>query len=160
MLFPPEIIAAAQRSHQNFYPRGPFVSVILAQWALESGFGKHESGKNNFFGIQADAAQIYRGEFTSRLSWEEIGGHKIPRVEKFANYPTLEAGFNSHGALLCKHHYEDCINAQTPEAYCYALRRDGYATASNYSEALISLIKEHGLKQYDQIPDQIFSHTN
>ena len=35
--FPSDVIAAAQSSHARFYPKGPFASITLAQWAVESG---------------------------------------------------------------------------------------------------------------------------
>jgi hypothetical protein len=54
MIIPSYLIAAAQSSHKKFFPRGPFVSVSLAQWALESAYGRAEPpASNNPFGIKA-----------------------------------------------------------------------------------------------------------
>ena len=150
MQVPANIVAAAQASHEKFWPRGPFVSVALAQWALESAWGRRPSGWNNYWGIQANAEQLAAGEFTVCDSFEYIGGRRVPRVERFANYPTLEAGFDAHARLLTSPHYVECQKAQTPEAYCVALHADGYATAPTYSQVLISIITQANLKQYDQ----------
>ena len=43
------LILAAQASHKKFWPRGPFVSVNIAQFGLESSWGTHQSGVNNLF---------------------------------------------------------------------------------------------------------------
>ena len=56
MIVPPYLIAAAQSSHKKFWPKGPFVSVNIAQFGLESDWGKTQSGVNNFFGIKANAS--------------------------------------------------------------------------------------------------------
>ena len=56
-LFPLPVIAAAQASHAKYFPLGPYASVSLAQWAVESAYGRVMSGANNPFGIKATAAQ-------------------------------------------------------------------------------------------------------
>jgi hypothetical protein len=40
--FPQDVINAAKAAEAAFYPKGPFVSIILAQWALESGYGEYQ----------------------------------------------------------------------------------------------------------------------
>ena len=147
--FPSDVIAAAQASHQRFYPKGPFASITLAQWAVESGYGKHMSGVNNPFGIQATKFQIAAHE--ARLVWsrEWNGKQYVPREEWFASYPSLEAAFNAHAELLTTPHYQRCMDAQTPEAYAEALHACGYATAPNYASTLISVIRQYNLTQYD-----------
>ena len=149
-MIPNDVVAAAQASHKKFWPKGPFVSVSLAQWALESNWGKSPSGINNFWGIQANAEQKATGHFRSRLSFEFVNGQRVSRVEDFANYATLQDGFDAHATLLCKPHYAACMQAQTPEAYCAALHICGYATAPNYSTVLIDIIRSNTLKQWDQ----------
>ena len=44
-----------------------YPEVVAAQWALESGWGKHTSGKNNYFGL--------KGSGTSTSTQEFINGH-------------------------------------------------------------------------------------
>ena len=149
--FPQEIILGAQASHKKYWPRGPYVSVTLAQWALESGYGKHQSGLNNYFGIQANKTQLEAGQYTVRWSREEDeSGASEPKDEAFANYASIADGFDAHAQLLTSPHYELCVHAQSPEAYCAALKECGYATAHNYVAELLSIIKVHNLGQYDQ----------
>lgn len=149
--FPQAIITAAQASHKKFWPKGPFVSVTLAQWAIESAYGKAKSGLNNYFGIKANKDQITSGDCTIRSTKEETPDGRTYAIEAyFANYASLTDCFDAHATLLTSPHYAQCVNAATPEAYCDALQAAGYATAHNYAEVLKALIKTHNLKQYDQ----------
>jgi flagellum-specific peptidoglycan hydrolase FlgJ len=147
--FPSDVIAAAQKSHQRFYPRGPFTSIDLAQWAVESGYGRHMSGVNNPFGIKATQAQIAAGKARRVWTKEFIDGHYISEEQWFANYDSLEEAFDAHAELLTTSHYQRCMDAKTPEAYAEALHECGYATAPNYAQVLISVIKKYNLTQYD-----------
>ena len=150
MTIAPEVIAAAQAAHKAFYPKGPFASVTIAQYGLESAWGRAQSGKNNFFGIKATPAQIAAGKATPRWTREEnADGTPYSIVAYFADYDSLADGFTAHAALLVKPWYQACIDAQTPEEYCRALQIDHYATAGNYANALIAIIEGYDLKQYD-----------
>lgn len=151
MTISPDVIAAAQASHKKWWPIGPFVSVSLAQYGLESGWGKYPSGQNNFWGIKANAAQIAAGAYTNRSTEEQhASGQRYKIIAPFANYDTLEDGFDAHATLLTSPHYEACKQARTPEDYCHALKVCGYATAINYPSSLINIITQSGLKKYDQ----------
>jgi lysozyme len=149
--FTPALITATQSSHRRFYPYGPFVSITLAQWAIESAYGRAQSGVNNFFGIKANAAQIAAGTYHTVWTKEFLHGQYITIEDRFASYPTLEAGIDAHAQLLVSHHYIPCMRAPTPEAYATALHQCGYATAPNYAPALMSVINANNLKQFDQI---------
>lgn len=149
-LFPPDVIAAAQNTHAEFYPRGPFASVTLAQWAVESAYGRNASGTYNYFGIKATKAQIAAGQATLRWTREVIDGVSREEPQYFANYPSVEAGFEAHGALLANSPwYHDFQVAPTPVAEAEALVRDHYATAPNYATALIAVMRQFNLTQYD-----------
>jgi flagellum-specific peptidoglycan hydrolase FlgJ len=142
----PSVISAAQASHKKFWPSGPFVSVTLAQYGLESAWGKYPSGTNNFFGIKA----VKGGSGTVRWTKEFEGGRYISIEQVFANYPDLVSGFDAHATLLMTSHYRECQEAQTPKAYCQALHDCGYATDPNYPAKLTQIIDDFNLTQYDQ----------
>lgn len=149
--FPAQIIEAAQASHKKFWPKGPFVSVNLAQWADESAYGKAKSGLNNYFGIKANAEQIAAGAYSIRTTKEQTADGRYYTIKaKFANYASLADCFDAHAVLLTSPHYAPCMNAQTPIEYCRALHECGYATENDYADILISIIKAHNLTQYDQ----------
>lgn len=141
------IIPVAQASHHKFYPHGPFVSISLAQWAVESGYGAHMSGLNNPFGIKARPGQASRQVLTK----EYLNGHWITELQPFANYDSLEEAFDAHAELLTSSHYQACRYAATPSAYAQALHTCGYATAPTYAQALMAVIHANNLEQYDQV---------
>jgi len=144
------IIPIARASHAKFYPRGPFVSISLAQWAVESGYGAHMSGINNPFGIKATFVQIKAGKARMVTTKEYIGGHYRVEEQWFANYDSTEDAFDYHARLLTTTHYYRCIDARTPAEYAQALHLCGYATAPNYATALMSVITTNSLTQYDE----------
>lgn len=144
------VIVPAQSSHHRYYPYGPFVSITLAQWAVESAYGTAMSGKNNPFGIKATPTEIAVGEATKVWTKEFINGQYRNEDLYFRDYINMEQAFNAHAKLLISHHYLLCMRAKTPEAYAYALRECGYATAPNYAGVLLEVIADHDLTQFDQ----------
>ena len=56
------VIAAAKKAGAKF------PEVVAAQWALESGWGKHTSGKNNFFGLKGSGSDRQTKEFINGQS--------------------------------------------------------------------------------------------
>ena len=149
-----DVIGAAQASYKKFRAlEGPPVSVSLGQYALESAWGSKVSGTNNFFGIKANAAQIAAGQFTEKLTHEQLSSGEIISVTaKFANYASLQEAFDAHATLLTHPRYIDCQHATTVEGYCQALQKDGYATAHNYATALMAIINDNRLTDYDLPP--------
>lgn len=145
------VIPIARASHAKFSPRGPFASISLAQWAVESGFGLHMSGINNPFGIKATQAQRASGQARLVLTHEFLNGRYVAMEQWFANYPSLGAAFDAHATLLTTLHYERCMDAKTPAAYAQALHDCGYATAPNYPQALMAVINSNGLEQFDEV---------
>ena len=58
-----------------------FPEVVAAQWALESGYGRYVSGKNNFFGI--------KGTGTIKTTWEDYGKGPVTIKASFKNFNTV-----------------------------------------------------------------------
>ncbi len=142
-------IDPAQATHSKFYPRGPFISIILSQGILESDWFTRPAGINNFFGIKATRAQIASGAATKVWTREFYNGRYVPEDLYFANYPSLEAGFDAHATLLTEPWYQLCIDAKDAFEYARALQACHYATAPDYAEILISIITFNDLTRYD-----------
>lgn len=143
-------ILPAQRSHAKFYPNGPFVSITLAQGIIESAWFTQTSGTNNFFGIKSTP-----NHGTLRWTHETLHGQYVKIPQWFADYPTIEAGFDAHAKLLTMANYAACTLAPTPAAYAHALLHCGYATGipgHPYDTALIAIMDEFNLYHYDAIP--------
>jgi hypothetical protein len=69
-------IYAAAKSAGAKYPE-----VVAAQWALESSWGKHTSGTNNYFGLKGDGTKANTQEF--------INGKWITINAGFLDFPDL-----------------------------------------------------------------------
>lgn len=148
--FPDDVIAAAQASEKLYWPMGPFVSVSLAQWALESAYGRAEpDGSDNPFGIKAVPGQPY----VVQMTHETLHGVYVALPQHFAKYGSLEEAFDAHAKLLATAPcYHAAQAAQTPDAYAMALQGI-YATGipgHPYGLALIAIMRSADLYQYDR----------
>jgi len=118
-----------------------FPQVVAAQWALESGYGKHTSGKNNYFGIKGKD-----GEGTLVSTTEFVGGMEIKVDAWFKNFTSLDACV----AYIVDRWYKDYkgykgVNrASTPDECAQLLVKEGYATDPLYAAKLQRILKENG----------------
>ena len=71
-------------------------ALTVAQWVLESGWGKYSPG-NNCFGIK-----FYAGAFGSQslATHEYVQGKSIAEAQEFATFETLEDCFEKHARLI------------------------------------------------------------
>lgn len=154
---PPEVVTDAQAAEREYRPLGPYVSVTVAQWIIESNYGRSMSGKNNPFGIKATAEQIAAGKATVCWTHETVthadGSQEyVKEPQYFADYESLREAFVAHAALLATSPYYHLAQAaQSPDAYAIALTGI-YATGipgHPYGRALIDIMKEESLYAYD-----------
>lgn len=118
----------------------PHPAVVAAQWAVESGWGAKESGKNNFFGIKAKPGQ----PGTVRRTREVLNGRTVYINDRFADYNSLEEGIAARVAFTKQNkRYTNSgyFAARTPYEAAQALQRGGYATDPNYANSLAAIIK-------------------
>lgn len=142
--FPAEVITAAQTAQAK--TRIP-AAITLAQWAIESGYGKHmPTGSNNPFGIKAAAGQPY----VEARTREVVAGRTIYIDARFRKFASLGDAFEKHGELLATGrpyaHARTLIN--DPDKFADALT-GVYATDPNYGTLLKSVMKSANLYQYD-----------
>lgn len=142
-LYPLAVTAAAQRSQRV---HGCPASVACSQWALESAYGAHMSGKNNPFGIKAKA-----GEASTAVNTHEvINGQRIAIVARFRDFASLEEAFDAHGKLLATAGAYAEARAVRMNAKAYAQALTGhYATDPNYGAKLIAIMDRDGLYALD-----------
>lgn len=121
--------------------------LILAQAALESGWGRREipteSGKpsHNLFGIKATGD--WRGKTTEVTTTEYSGGVARKVKEAFRVYASYAEGLADYAHLLAKNpRYKNVTTASTPEMAAHALQQGGYATDPHYAQKLIGIIKQ------------------
>lgn len=142
--FPADVIAAAKASQTTWHIPA---AVTLAQWALESNWGKAmPAGSNNPFGIKAAPGE----PFVEAQTREVIQGKNIVVVTKFRKFASIRDAFDQHGHLLAT--AAPYAHARTltgnPDAFADALT-GVYATDPNYGAALKRIMKTYNLYQYD-----------
>lgn len=116
-----------------------YPELVAAQWALESGWGVHTSGKNNFFGI--------KGRGTRKETKEFVNGKEITTVEEFKDFNSL------HDCVeyLVNRWYKDfqgykgANNASNREDAARMLVQHGYATDPKYAEKLIEIMNKNSV---------------
>lgn len=154
---PAAVIAAAQAGQTHW--RVP-ASVSIAQWALESGWGAHESGKWNYGGITAkvkDAVFPFKPGTPlepATLCWthEEVHGGVVKCQRWFKDYPGPDSFFDSHAKLLATAPvYAPAMAALPDVARFVDLMAPHYASATDYAVNLHSIIRGHDLTQYDVV---------
>ncbi|SUC35148.1 Peptidoglycan hydrolase flgJ [Providencia rustigianii] len=121
--------------------------LILAQAALESGWGKREiltaEGKSshNLFGIKA--GKSWKGPVTNIMTTEVINGESIKMRDDFRVYGSYEEAISDYIGLLTQNpRYKEVKHAPTPEIAARRLHQAGYATDAGYSDKLITLISQ------------------
>ena len=119
--------------------------LILAQAALETGWGKHEittaEGDNSFnlFGIKAGGN--WQGRTTAVTTHEYVNGVRTEVIDKFRVYDSYEQSFKDYAKLLVNNaRYKDVLTAGNAELAAWALQEAGYATDPRYAEKLIAVI--------------------
>lgn len=122
---------------------GIYVSVMLAQSALESGYGKSELTKkyNNYFGILADKSWTGKKiTFTNGFTYR-VYESAMESVQDYINFLLKNSRYKKEGVF----------NAASPEEQANALQNAGYAgTTTTYAGKIISIINTYNLTQYDK----------
>ena len=119
-----------------------YPQLVAAQWALESGWGKTPSGKNNYFGIKATSGEAG----TSKQTWEVYGGKEVTTSARFKDYASPQGSVND---LVGKWHkdygnYKGVNNAANAFEAADMLRQQGYATDPAYAEKLKRIMRDQG----------------
>lgn len=125
-------------------------SVSLAQWALESGWGKAmPPGSNNPFGMKArkhetgPVVTVPTREQRADGSWYTIHA-------PFRKFASMGEAFAEHAKLLGTAPVYAPARAKLPDLDAY-VRTMGriYATAHDYADIILSIINKYNLRQYD-----------
>jgi flagellar protein FlgJ len=129
---------------------------LLAQTAIETGYGKHTPG-NNFGGIKAKPGQdfnlLWTTEHVSDVSKYPNrdkskdkplpnGKTSIRVQQKFAKYPDIETGLKEYIKILLLDRYKAAFNYTDPKLFAAEIKKGGYATDVNYTAKLSKMIDE------------------
>ena len=145
---------------------GILASVSLAQFILESGYGKSELAQNanNCFGMKKslsgntwsgsawDGKSIY-----TKQTQEEENGQMITITADFRKYAKVEDSIADHSAYLlgAKNgsalRYNGLKGCTNYKKAVQIIKDGGYATSSTYIRNLCSIIERWNLTKYDAI---------
>lgn len=137
------VVEAAQRSQREY---GIPASVTMAQWALESDFGRAmPSGSNNPFGIKAVGGQDHVVAWT-----HEVYNGISKRVQAaFAKFASIDDAFSAHAKIFFNGHYKAALAVKdNPDKFAQALT-GVYATDPHYGVKLIGIMKKYDLYAYN-----------
>lgn len=131
--------------------------LILAQAALETGWGRHEiataNGGNsyNLFGIKAGSS--WQGRTTDITTHEYINGQRTRVVDTFRVYGSFEEAFTDYARLIGNNpRYAAVTTAGSAEQAARALQAGGYATDPAYADKLIAVMNTMGpMRQRDSL---------
>ncbi len=114
-----------------------YPELAAAQCCLESGFGKHTSGKNNFLGL--------KGSGTTTTTQEFYDGQWVTIKAGFIDFPSLAACIEYLITRWYKdyRHFKGINNAPNRYAAARMLREQSYATDPDYPAKLSKLMKEY-----------------
>lgn len=123
------------------------VAFLLAQAALETGWGRHQpratdgSVSHNLFGIKANAG--WQGERAVAATTEYVAGKAVTMVESFRGYASYAESFLDFARLLRgSPRYASALAATADSgAYAQKLQQAGYATDPRYAEKLVRIIE-------------------
>jgi flagellum-specific peptidoglycan hydrolase FlgJ len=113
--------------------------IVLAQAALESGWGKAVRG-NNLMGIKSHGEK----GGVDVVTHEIVNGKKVKITDSFRQYDTPEDSIRGYGKFLkanSRYKYFLRAGAESEDAQLSALQTSGYATDPMYSQKLKNIIK-------------------
>ena len=144
---------------------GILASVSLAQFILESGYGKSELAQNanNIFGMKCSlSGNTWSGsswdgknKYTKKTQEQHADGSYETITADFRKYPCIEDSIADHSAYLLgakngsKLRYDGLKGCTDYKKAVQIIKDGGYATSLTYVEKLCSIIEKWNLTQYD-----------
>ncbi len=144
---------------------GILASVSLAQFILESGYGKSELAQNanNIFGMKCSlSGSAWSGsswdgksKYTKKTQEQHKDGSYETITADFRKYPCIEDSIADHSAYLLgamngkKLRYGGLKGCTDYKKAIQIIKDGGYATSLTYVEKLCSIIEKWNLTQYD-----------
>ena len=144
---------------------GVLASVSMAQFILESGYGKSELAQNanNLFGMKCSlsgntwggSAWDGQSRYTKQTKEQNADGSYETITADFRKYPCVEDSIADHSAYLLgaknggKLRYDGLKGCADYRKAAQIIKDGGYATSLTYVEKLCSVIERWNLTPYD-----------
>lgn len=131
-------------NQMNLYP-----SVMIAQMALESNYGKSglTTSANNLFGVKGS----YNGKSVKLKTSEYHNGKYVTVQDHFRAYPSYWASMVDYTMIMQGRHFSGAWVSNTSNYKQATQALEGvYATDHRYSEKLNNIIAQYNLTRYDR----------
>lgn len=144
---------------------GILASVSMAQFILESGYGKSELAQNanNCFGMKSSlsgnswAGSAWDGQsvYTMQTGEQNTDGSYVTVTADFRKYGSIEDSIADHSAYLLgamngsKKRYEGLAGCTDYKKAVQIIKDGGYATSLDYVQNLCRVIEQWNLTQFD-----------
>jgi len=137
--------------------------LMLAQSALETGWGQHQINKGdgtpsfNLFGIKAQ--QGWDGDAAEILTTEYRGGLAMKERASFRAYDSYSDSFKDYANFLKSNdRYQNALeHTDNPKEFAYALQDSGYATDPDYANKINRIMDRYiGLDAVSDLGDEGF----
>lgn len=113
-------------------------SIIIAQSALETGWGQHAPG-NNYFGIKSHG--MPNGQMLSTTEYGPNGAYNMK--ESFRKYDNMGDSVQGYVDFLKSNpRYKGLLSAQGFDNQINELQKSGYATSDSYGKDVAALAKK------------------
>lgn len=145
---------------------GILASVSLAQFILESGYGKSELAQkaNNCFGMKKSlsgntwSGSVWDGKsvYTKKTQEDDGSGKHYTITADFRKYQDIEKSIADHSAYLLgakngsKKRYAGLKGCKDYKKAVKIIKAGGYATSTTYVQKLCSIIEKWNLTKYDK----------
>ena len=116
--------------------------IVIAQAALETGWGTSVKG-NNLFGIKSHGKK----DGLMVQTHEVVDGERIKVRDSFRQYDSYDASIADYGSFLQQNkRYKPMLEAATLREQVEALGKSGYATDPEYANKVMAIAKSKRLE--------------
>lgn len=125
-------------------------SLTIAQAIVESGWGKSNLSSvcHNYFGMKwSEGCGCDYKNYTTLE--QRANGTYYTVTAKFRKYKTISDGIEGYYKFLQYPRYKNLVGVTDYKKACDLIRRDGWATALDYTKLLIAVIEQNNLTKYD-----------
>ena len=152
---PKDFLAAVWETASNVADKyGLNPKALLAQAALETGWGKHiirrqdGSNSNNLFGIKAD--HKWEGDKVVANTLEYRDGVVRRENAAFRAYDSMESSMEDYAQFISNGpRYQKVMeNPNDAEAYVKSLQDSGYATDPQYADKIINIMNGKPFQEF------------
>lgn len=111
--------------------------ALIAQAALETGWGQHMA-RHNLFGVKAQVG--WSGDSASHVTTEYRGGQAVSETAQFRGYDSVGASFKDYVQFLKNNpRYTEALRSGSVQGFAQGLQKAGYATDPHYAQKLMKV---------------------